>query len=396
MKTDLKDRLTTKIDQIYPELVQTRRKLHQHPELSFQEFQTTTFIVETLQGYGLEVHRPLETGCVAVVRGEIESDRVIALRADIDALPIEEEGNYKAEFLSKRNGVAHCCGHDFHTTNLLGTARLLSEMKSEIEGIILLIFQPGEEKIPGGGRLLSETGFLQEWGVQEIYGLHTSPYHKPGEVAVKSGPIMARPDEFTIIIKGKGGHAAAPHMAVDPVVVAGQVITVLQSLITRQIDPTEPAVLTIGKIQGGTTHNVIPEKVEMEGTVRTFQRETAEEIRKRMENIIKGITEGAGAEYEFKWDEGYPAVINDKHTTEKMKNVAVDLLGEDHLLEVERPVMAGEDFAFYQEHFPGTFFFLGSGSEETGSIYPWHHPKYNGDERAIQTGVLMLLGLALK
>lgn len=395
MSSTLKKNLQEKIEQLYPELTQTRRKLHQEPELSFQEFQTTSFLVETLQGYGLEVHRPLETGCVAVLKGEKSSDRVIALRADIDALPIQEEGDYKTEFLSRRNGVAHCCGHDLHTTNLLGTARILSEMKEHIDGTVLLIFQPGEEKIPGGGRLLSETGFLQDWGVQEIYGLHTSPYHNPGQVAVKSGPLMARPDEFKILIKGQGGHAAAPHKAVDPIVLAGQVITVLQSLITRQIDPTEPAVLTIGKIQGGTTHNVIPEKVEMEGTVRTFQRETAEQIKTRMEKTIKGITEAAGGGYEFTWDEGYPAVINDEGTTENMQNVAVELLGEKSVEEIERPVMAGEDFAFYQEHFPGTFFFLGSGSEETESIYPWHHPKYNGDERSIKTGVMMLAGLAL-
>ncbi len=383
------------IEQIYPELVQTRRKLHQEPELSFQEYQTTSFLVETLKGYGLEVHQPLETGCVAVLEGGKSSDRVIALRADIDALPIEEEGDYKAEFLSRRNGVAHCCGHDVHTTNLLGVARLLSEMKAQVPGRVILIFQPAEEKLPGGGRLLTETGILQEQGVQEVYGLHTSPYHKPGEVAVKAGPFMARPDEFSITVIGKGGHAAAPHLAVDPVVLSGQIITMLQSIITRQVNPTTPAVLTIGKIEGGAAHNVIPESVEMLGTVRTFDKEVARKIRTQIEGTVKAITESAGGSYKFEWEEGYPAVINNADTTDNMKRVARKLLGRKHVLEIDEPVMAGEDFAFYQEHFPGTFFFLGSGSKESDSLYSWHHPRYNVDERAIKTGVLMLAGLAL-
>lgn len=395
MTKKLQQEIIQRIEQIYPELVQTRRKLHQEPEISFHEYQTTSFIVETLTGYGYEVHQPLETGCVAVLKGGKESERIIALRADIDALPIEEEGEHKAEFLSRRNGVAHCCGHDVHTTNLLGVAKLLKEYEDEVEGTIVLIFQPAEEKLPGGGRLLSESGILQKLGVQEIYGLHTSPYHKPGEVAVKAGPLMARPDEFTIVVIGKGGHAAAPHMAVDPIVLSGQLITLLQSIITRQINPTDPAVLTIGKIEGGTAHNVIPEKVEMKGTVRTFDREVAEVIRARMEATIKAVTEAAGGAYDFHWDEGYPAVKNDSGTTDNMKRVARNLLGRKQLTEIEDPIMAGEDFAFYQEHFPGTFFFLGSGSEETGSVYPWHHPRYNVDERAIKTGVLMLAGLAL-
>ncbi len=395
MTETLEKEITQRIEQIYPELVQTRRKLHQEPELSFYEFQTTSFLVETLHGYGYEVHQPLETGCIAVLKGGKKSDRVIALRADIDALPIQEEGEHKSEFLSRRNGVAHCCGHDVHTSNLLGAAKILKEYKDDIEGTVVLVFQPAEEKLPGGGRLLSESGILQKLGVQEIYGLHTSPYHQPGEVAVKSGPLMARPDEFTITVFGKGGHAAAPHMAVDPVVLSGQLITLLQSVITRHINPTDPAVLTIGKIEGGSAHNVIPEKVEMKGTVRTFDREVAEKIRMQMEQTIKAVTEAAGGSYDFNWDEGYPAVVNDADTTEKMKRVARRLIGVKQVTEIEDPVMAGEDFAFYQEHFPGTFFFLGSGSEESGSVYSWHHPRYNADERAMKTGVLILVGLAL-
>jgi amidohydrolase len=216
-----------------------------------------------------------------------------------------------------------------------------------------------------------------------------------GTIALKNGPLMARPDEFILTIKGKGGHAAAPHDAVDPVVIAAQVITTIQSVVSRTVDPTESAVVTIGSIHGGTVHNVIPERVEMKGTVRTFRRELAEKISGIIEQTAKGIAQAFGGDAELQFDPGYPAVINTPETTATIREIVKDLYGENALIEMEKPIMAGEDFAFYQEEFRGTFFFLGTSSEETQSVYPWHHPKYNADEEGMKYAAPIFLRLAL-
>jgi len=379
-----------------PKMTELRRHLHRHPELSYNEFQTTEYIVNKLKELEIPVDRPLDTGCVGVLKGDRASDKVVALRADIDALPISEKGDHKKSFLSENEGIAHCCGHDAHTANLLGTARILSELKNEIEGTVLLVFQPGEEKLPGGGRLLCETGYLQEKGVDVIYGLHSYPELEPGQIGIRKGPLMARPDEFSIEITGKGGHAAAPHQAVDPIVLSAQVVNALQSIVSRNVNPNEPAVVTIGKISGGTAYNIIPDTVEILGTVRTFSEENARFIRDRIEQIVKGVTESAGATYDFSFDFGYPAVINTGWATDQLRETASELLGSENVVELEYPVMAGEDFAFYQQHFPGVFFFLGSGSEETGSTYGWHHPCYNVDEQCFKTGAALMASMVFQ
>ena len=376
-------------------MVTIRRHLHQHPELSFHEFETTDYIVEYLKELGYEVMRPLETGCVAVLEGGRTSDRVIALRADIDALPILEDGEAKKEFISKNEGVAHCCGHDIHTANLLGTAHILSELKDEISGKVVLIFQAGEERIPGGGRLLCETGLLQELGVQEIYGLHTYPFLDAGQIGVRPGPFMARPDEFDIVVKGKGGHAAIPHAAIDPVVVAAQIVVNIQTIVSRNIDPTEPAVVTVGRLSGGTIHNVIPDTAIIKGTVRTFRDETADYISGRLKAIVEHTAMAAGATGEFAFNQGYPAVINTDWAVENVRINAIRHLGTESVVDLPKPSMAGEDFAFYLKQFPGAFFFLGSGSDEIDARYPWHHPRYNVDEKCMLTGSTLLASLAL-
>ena len=380
----------------HDDTVSVRRHLHRHPELSYREHQTTDYIVGRLDDLGIPVDRPLDTGCVGIIRGGKPSDRVVALRADIDALPIEEEGAFKSDFMSENEGVAHCCGHDGHTANLLGVARILSELREEIEGTVLLVFQPGEEKLPGGARMLCETGYLQDKGVDVIYGLHTKPDLEPGKIALRKGPLMARPDEFRIEIIGEGGHAASPHEAVDPIVMASQVVSQLQTVVSRNISPTEPAVVTVGKISGGSAHNIIPEKVELLGTVRTFGEETAEKIRKRIESIVKGVTEAAGGTYAFDFDYGYPAVTNTEWATDIVIQTASELLGEENVELLDDPIMAGEDFAFYQRHFPGVFFFLGSGHEKTESTYSWHHPKYNLDEECFRTGSALMASLVFQ
>jgi len=383
-------------EEFQPDMVGIRRHLHRNPELSYREFETTEYIIERLKELDISIDRPLKTGCIGVLEGGRKSDRVIALRADIDALAIQEEGEHKEDFLSQNPGIAHCCGHDGHTANLLGTAKILSGLRSEIEGTVLLIFQPGEEKLPGGGRMLCETGYLQDKGVDVIYGLHTSPDYKPGTIATRKGPLMARPDEFKIEIRGTGGHAASPHLTVDPIVLAARIVNDIQTIVSRGINPTEPAVVTVGKITGGTTHNIIPGKVEMLGTVRTFSQETADIIKNKIEAIVKGVTESAGAAYSFDFDYGYPAVINTDWSTEVVMETAKELFGNDSVVVREDPIMAGEDFAFYQQYFPGTFFFLGSGSEVSGSTYSWHHPQYNIDEECFKTGSALMASLVFQ
>ncbi len=388
--------IITRAQKYHSNMIEMRRHLHRHPELSYQEFETTEFIIEKLESLGIQVDRPLETGCIGVLKGGKSSDRVVALRADIDALPILEEGDHKKEFISRNEGVAHCCGHDSHTANLLGVARILSELKEEIEGTVLLIYQPGEEKLPGGGRLLCETGYLQEKGVDVIYGLHSNPNLAPGKIALRKGPLMARPDEFRIEVIGQGGHAASPHQAKDPIVMASQIVNQLQTIVSRSVNPTEPAVVTVGKIAGGSAHNIIPEKVEMLGTVRTFSQETADMIKNRIEQIVKSVTEAAGGRYEFNFDYGYPAVSNTGWATDIVINTAGDLIGSENVVMLDEPIMAGEDFAFYQQYFPGVFFFLGSGSEGTESTYSWHHSKYNIDEECFTTGAALMASLVFQ
>jgi len=380
----------------HDEMIAIRRHLHQHPELSYEEYETTSYIIEKLKGLNIPVDRPLQTGCVGVLKGGRASDRVVALRADIDALPINEEGEHKQEFVSQNKGVAHCCGHDAHTANMLGAAQILSDLREEIKGTVLLIFQPGEEKLPGGGGMLCETGYLQEKGVDVIYGLHTSPDLAPGKIATRKGPLMARPDEFKIEIIGQGGHAASPHETVDPIVMASQVVNQLQTIVSRNINPTEHAVVTVGKISGGSAHNIIPEKVEMLGTVRTFAEETAKKIAGRIEQIVRGVTESSGGNYTFSFDSGYPAVTNTDWATDLLIDSASTLLGKENVVVMDDPLMAGEDFAFYQQEFPGVFFFLGSGSEETASTYSWHHPKYNVDEDCFTTGAALMASMVFQ
>lgn len=392
--TDLKKVLQSRAEEHFDYMVQVRRHLHKNPEVSFKEYDTTEFILHELKKMGIETERPLETGCIGVIEGG-KPGPAIALRADIDALAMDEEGEVKREFMSERPGAAHCCGHDAHTANLLGTAKILKEMEADIAGKVVLVFQPAEEKLPGGGRMMRDSGILQKHGVEEIYGLHMNPDYAPGQIAVKPGAFMACTVEFVIAVIGKGGHAATPHLTIDPIVLAAQIITQFQSIISRSLDPTEPAIITVGKIQAGSAFNVIPARAEMIGTVRAFSMETARLIKKRMEEIIKSTTVGAGGSYQFEFNEGYPAVVNDVNCTRRLEETARIVLGDDNVVKLERPMMAGEDFAFYQEEFPGAFFFLGSGSDDAESKWSWHHPCYNIDERVFLAGPALLAGLVL-
>ena len=384
--------LSHRIEAIWPDAVEWRRHLHRHPEVSFREYETSRWIMDKLEQWGYRVERPCETGCVAVLDGgepaQADEPAVIALRADIDALPIREEGEAKKEFLSQNEGVAHCCGHDLHTSCLLGVARLLSEEKARVRGHVVLIFQAAEEALPGGGRMLMETGLLQELGVEAIYGLHTYPFLEPGQISTREGRLMASPSEFIIKINGRGGHAAAPHQTVDPIVAAAQIVTQLQTIVSRNIDPIEPAVVTVAKIHAGTARNIIPGKAILEGTIRTFDIARTREIFARIRHISEHVAKAAGGSAQAELIEGYPPVINHPDTTARLLHVAGPAA-----LPLEAPIMAGEDFSFYQRKIPGTFFFLGSGSDEADSRHTWHHPRYNVDERCLKTGMAVLAGL---
>lgn len=389
-------KIKKKSEQYFSEMVNHRRFLHQYPELSFKEYKTTKYIESVLQSLEIPIDNPAETGCIGVLEGGKKSDKVVALRADIDALPIDEEGEHKQEFISQNQGVAHCCGHDIHTANLLGVSQILSDLREQIEGTVLLVFQAAEEKLPGGGRQLCNTGYLQNKGVQAIYGLHTNPDLTPGQIAIRKGPFMARPDEFEIEIVGTGGHAAAPHQAVDPIVIASQVVLAIQTIVSRNIDPNDPAVVTVGKLEGGSAHNIIPEKAKMYGTIRTFSEELSQHISNRIEQLATHISQSMGGSCNYALNEGYPAVINTDWCVEKLEAAATEVLQPETVKTLEKPIMAGEDFAFYQQHFPGSFFFLGSGGEEVGAVYPWHHPKYNANEECLKTGAALMASVAFQ
>lgn len=383
---------------VFPKMVEFRRDLHRNPEISYNEFRTTERIIAELEPLGYEIHRPLPTGCVAVLRYDDEdgtSKGVIALRADIDALPMDEEGEHKQDFISQIPGAAHCCGHDLHTANLLGTAHILASLGGIIRGTVVLIFQPGEEKPPGGARLLMESGLLQELGVTSIYGLHAYPYAPVGEIAVIKGPMMARPDEFELTVHGKGGHAAIPQKAVDPVVIASQIVTVLQSIVSRNVNPLESAVVTVGKIAGGSACNVIPDQVTMLGTIRSFSQALSEEISDRIHRVARGIAEAAGATVTYTYTPGYPAVVNTDWAVDAVVKSALALDAVTPVTLAE-PLMAGEDFSFYQQEFPGAYFYLGTGSDAAESNrWNWHHPRFNVDEDAMLIGMSVLSMLAL-
>jgi len=381
---------------VFPEMVAFRRDLHRNPEISYKEFRTTERIIAELAALGYEIHRPLQTGCVAVLRGDAGGKGVLALRADIDALPMDEEGEHKQEFISQVPGAAHCCGHDLHTANLLGTAHILASLKAYVAGTVVLVFQPGEEKPPGVARLLMETGLLQKLGVQAIYGLHAYPYAGVGEIALIKGPMMARPDEFELTVHGKGGHAAIPQKTVDPVVIAAQIVTVLQSIVSRNVNPLDAAVVTVGKIAGGSVCNVIPDEVAMLGTIRSFSQALSTQISARIEGMARGIAEAAGATISYRYISGYPAVVNTDWAVDALKQTADGIPGVS-VVTLPEPLMAGEDFSFYLQEFPGAYFYLGTGSNEAESnSWNWHHPRFNVDEKAMLTGMSVLAELVLK
>jgi amidohydrolase len=379
------------VDTISDTVIGWRRHLHQHPELSFQEERTSRWIAERLAEIGgLEITRPTATSVVARLIGG-RAGPTLAMRADIDALPITEQN--KHDFVSTSPGVMHACGHDGHTAMLLGAAAVLAPRRDELAGEVRFIFQHAEEQLPGGAEELVSAGVVD--GADLVIGAHLWAGMPFGGVGVKTGAFMASADNFTLTITGSGGHAALPHKAVDSIAIAAQVITNLQHLVARNVDPLEPAVLSITRIVGGTTNNVIPGSVELMGTIRTFDPALRDAIPVTMERIVAGVTSAHGARYTLNVERGYRAVINDARANDLLRRAVVRAVGEGALLDAV-PVMGGEDFSAYQQRASGAFFFIGARNEERGIVHPHHHECFDVDERALDYGTRIFVAAALE
>ena len=376
---------------ILPELIAIRRHLHAHPELSFQEEKTSAYISDILSRWGIE-HRTHIAGYG--ITGLLDSGKpgkTIALRADMDALPIKEKN--EVSYRSVNEGIMHACGHDVHSTCLLGAIKILSENKSLWSGKVQFIFQPGEEKLPGGASLMIKDGILDIWKPEAIYALHVYNPLKVGTAGFCPGMYMASSDELYITIKGKGGHGAIPELAIDPVPIAAQIITSLQTLVSRNAKPTVPSVLTIGKVRADGATNVIPPEVYMEGTFRTLKEEWRKEAHEKIRRICTETASAFGAQCDVRIEHGYPCLVNDESLTREALKNAQELLGEEnaHLLDIR---MASEDFAFYSHHVPACFFRLGTGNPEKGITANVHQPDFDVDEESLAFGAALLARMA--
>ncbi|MGL5035113.1 MAG: M20 metallopeptidase family protein [Microcystaceae cyanobacterium] len=369
---------------LQPQLSQWRRQFHQYPELGFQEHLTAAFISQQLTALGIPHQTGIaETGIVATIASDFQGP-VLAIRADIDALPITEEN--EVAYCSKHPGRMHACGHDGHTAIALGTAAYLAQHRHEFKGTVKMIFQPAEES-PGGAKPMIEQGVLKNPDVDAIIGLHLWNNLPLGTVGVRSGPLMAAVECFHCTILGRGGHGAMPHQTVDSVVVAAQIINNLQSIVARNVDPLDAAVVTVGELHAGTALNIIADTARMRGTVRYFNPQFAGYFKERLEAVIKGICEAYGANYELDYWRLYPPVINDSTMAELIHSVALDVVETPVGIVPECQTMGGEDMSFFLEEVPGCYFFLGSANASLGLNYPHHHPRFDFDEQVLGLGV---------
>ncbi len=385
----LKEKIETLSKAYFESYRSVRHHLHANPELSYKEFNTSKYIQDHLQSLGISFKVMAETGVVALIEGK-KSSRAIALRADIDALPIQEANN--VAYASLVPGVMHACGHDVHTSILLGAARILNETKSDWEGTIKLIFQPGEEKNPGGASILIKEGVLENPAPTAIVGLHVHPILETGKLSFRSGKAMASADEIYITVSGKGGHAATPHLTADTVLAASELVVALQKVVSRDRDPLSPSVLSICSINGGFTTNVIPSEVKLMGTFRAMDEDWRFNAHKRMKEVAAGIATSSGAEIDFKIDVGYPTVYNDPILTEKARAIAAATIGASHVEEGELR-MGAEDFGYYSQKIAGCFFRLGTGNKEKNITSGVHTPTFDIDEDAIEIGMRMMATL---
>lgn len=386
----LKEKINGLVNSYENEAINIRHHLHSHPELSYEEFETSKFIKEKLSSWGIPFQEMATTGVIGLLKGKNPQSRVIALRADIDALPIKEENDIP--YKSTNEGVMHACGHDVHTTCLLMAAKILNELKTEWEGTIKLIFQPGEERNPGGASLLIKEGVLENPKPSCILGLHVHPQMDIGNISFRPGQVMASADEIFITVKSKGGHAAAPHFTTDTILVASHIVVGLQQIISRNNDPLSPSVLSISAFNGGYTTNVIPNEVKLMGTFRAMNEEWRYKAHELIKKLTIGIAESMGAEADILIDVGYPSVFNN----EKLNEAVVELAGKYHnpqnILTTEVR-MGAEDFGFYTQQIPGCFYRIGTKNEALGITSGVHTSTFNIDETAIKTGIGLMAWL---
>jgi amidohydrolase len=389
----LKEKIKALAKAYKEEVIATRRHLHESPELSYQEFKTAAFVKERLENLGItHIEQKATTGWSALIEGKNPRKKVIALRADMDALPIIEAND--VSYKSQNPGVMHACGHDAHTASLLGAAKILNELKDQFEGTIKLIFQPGEEVAPGGASFMIKDGVLENPRPQGIIGQHVMPFIPVGKVGFRQGLYMASADELYITVKGKGGHAAMPETLIDPVLIASHMIVALQQVVSRAASPKIPSVLSFGRVEALGATNVIPNEVKIQGTFRTLNEDWRAKAHRKMLQIAHGIVEGMGGELDFEIRQGYPFLQNDPEMTARATEAAKAYLGEENVLDLDI-WMAAEDFAYYSQVIDGCFYRLGTRNEAKGIISGVHTPTFDIDEDALEIGAGLMAWLAV-
>ncbi|RKQ50396.1 amidohydrolase [Roseivirga pacifica] len=378
----------------FESIVAIRRHIHAHPELSFEEHETAKYVAEQLRKLGIEPTEGVaDTGITALIKGKNPDTKVVALRGDMDALPIQEEND--VPYKSTNDGVMHACGHDVHTACLLGAATILNELKDEFEGTIKLVFQPGEEKNPGGASLMIKAGALENPRPAAMLGQHVLPYIPTGKLGFRSGKYMASADEVYLTVKGQGGHAALPDKAIDPIVIAAQIITALQTVISRNADPKIPTVLTFGAIHGGSAQNIIPNEVKIDGTFRALDEDWRFKAHDLITKLATSVAEGMGGSCDVNIDVGYPFLHNDEDTTAIARAAACEYIGEENIVDLDL-WLGAEDFAYYSHEVPACFYRLGTGNEAKETTFGAHTPRFNVDEDAIELGIGFMAWNALK
>jgi len=391
----LKNRIKALAKEYHEEIIHIRRHLHQHPELSFEEVETGKFIANKLKSYGISYqHGMAGNGVVGLIKGKNPSSRTIALRGDIDALPIKEAN--EVPYKSKHEGIMHACGHDVHTASLLGVAKILNGIKNHFEGTIKLIFQPGEEKLPGGASIMIKEGVLKNPSPISIFGQHVHPPLEAGKIGIRPGMYMASTDELYMTVTGSGGHGALPQNCIDPILITAHIVVALQQIVSRNANPTVPSVLTLGKINstGGAT-NVIPNEVKLEGTFRTMDEKWRKEAHQKMIKMVTAIAEGMGGKCELEVRKGYPYLVNNEELTLRAKKNAQEFLGPDKV--VDLPIrMTAEDFAYYSQEIPACFYRLGTGNTARGITSNVHTDTFDIDESALELSIGLMAWLAIK
>lgn len=389
----IKDKIQALANRIFEQVVGYRQHLHANPELSFKEFETSAFIKGLLTDWGIPFTEMANTGIVGLIKGDLASDRVIALRADMDALPILETND--KPYTSKNEGVMHACGHDVHSSSLLGTAYILNSLKAEFGGTVKLIFQPGEEILPGGASIMIKEGVLEDPKPQQIIGQHVMPLIDSGKVGFRSGIYMASTDELYVTVRGKGGHGAQPHQNIDPVLITSHIIVALQQIVSRNADPRLPSVLSFGKVIANGATNIIPNEVKLEGTFRTLNEDWRKEAKRLMKKMAEGIAESMGGSCEFNIMDGYPYLINEEKVTANARACAEDYLGKDKVIDLDI-WMAAEDFAYYSQITDACFYRLGTGNKEKDTCYSVHTPNFDIDEDALKISTGLMAYMAVK